>query len=117
MTQVQNHQEVTDLKVLLLKCFVAESDLACFLLDKANSTDLSVDDTFKLKHLADRVKTLVRQVQAFDDYHPKDSDDKRPPDKLPVYLEGGVSTPAYLLSLVVPRSSSLMGFGCITPNH
>ena len=92
MTQVQNHQEVTDLKVLLLKCFVAESDLACFLLDKANSTDLSVDDTFKLKHLADRVKTLIRQVQAFDDCHPKDSDDKRPPDKLPVYIPGQAKT-------------------------
>ena len=87
MTQVQNHQEVTDLKVLLMKCFVAESDLACFLMEKANSTDLSLDDTFKLKHLADRVKRLIRQVQASDEKH--DQDDKRPPDKLPVYLVGG----------------------------
>lgn len=83
MTQVQTHQEVTDLKILLLKCFIAESELACFLLEKANAIDLSVDDTFKLKHLADRVKALVHQVQASDDgYHRNDKEESD--DNLPV---------------------------------
>jgi soluble P-type ATPase len=79
MSPAQEVQELTDLKVMLLKCCIAESDLACFLLDKANSVDLPLDDTFKLKHLADRVKSLITQLQASDDsYHPKDSDDKLP---------------------------------------
>jgi hypothetical protein len=79
MTQEQTHQEVTDIKVLLMKCFIAQSDLACFLLDKANSTDLTLDDTFKLKHLAERVKTLMHQIRASDEkYHQDDPDDKEP---------------------------------------
>jgi hypothetical protein len=82
MTQVQNHQEVTEIKVLLMKCFIAESDLACFLLDKASSTELNVDDTFKLKHLTERVKTLVHKIKASE--KDRESDDERPPDKLPV---------------------------------
>jgi hypothetical protein len=81
MTQEQSHQEVTDIKVLLMKCFIAESDLACFLLEKANSTDLPLDETFKLKHLVEQVKALIHQIQASND---------KPPDKLPVYPPGGV---------------------------
>jgi hypothetical protein len=87
MTQVQDHQKVTDIKVLLMKCFIAESDLACFLLDKASSTQLNLDDTFKLKQKAELVKTLIHKIKASEENGKFDG--KRPPDKLPVYLEGG----------------------------
>ena len=87
MTLEQSHREITEIKVLLMKCFIAESELACFLLEKAKSADLPLDDTFKLKHLAERVKVLMRQIRASDES--ENSDNKRPPDKLPVYSRGG----------------------------
>jgi len=79
MTQEQSQREVIDLKILAMKCFIAETKLATFLLDKADSTVLPLDDTFKLKHMVERVRTLIRQLEASEEV------DKRPPDKLPVY--------------------------------
>jgi hypothetical protein len=79
MTQEQSHQELIDLKVLLKECFIAECDLASFLLDKAKATELPIDDTFRLKHLVDRVKDRIRQIQASDEkYHNNPSDDNVP---------------------------------------
>lgn len=79
MTQVQNRQELIDLKILLKKCCIAESELACFLLDKASATDLPIDDTFKLKWLTDRVKVLIRRIQASDERYHNDSSDENVP--------------------------------------
>lgn len=78
----QSRQELIDLKLLLKKCFLAECELGNFLLDKANMRTFSIDDHFKLKDLVDRVNTLIHEIEA--------SDERPPPDKLPVYLQGGV---------------------------
>ena len=67
MTGAQNRQEITDFQVLLMKCYVAESELAAFLFEKATLTELPTDDTFKLKHLHDKVRHLIRQIQASDE--------------------------------------------------
>jgi hypothetical protein len=77
----QRHQELIDLKVLLKECFIAECELASFLLDKAKAAEFSIDDSFRLKELSDRVLILIREIQ---------QSDEQPPDKLPVYLLGGV---------------------------
>jgi hypothetical protein len=83
MTQAQSHQELTDIKILLMKCFIAESDLACFLLEKASSTELTLDETFRLKQLTNRVEAIIHEIKA--------SDASPPPDKLPVYLWRGAT--------------------------
>jgi hypothetical protein len=64
----------------LFECYIAETRLATLLMDKYDS-GLSVDDTFRAKELSDRIHTLIQKIRAEQD---------TPPDKLPVYLEGGV---------------------------
>ncbi len=85
-----------------MKCFIAESELACFLLEKANSTDLPLDETFQLKHLVDRVKTLIHRIQ--------ESDHDRLPDKLPVYPQWVVPTglPRYACGIVTSPVERLL---------
>jgi len=61
------HQELTNFRILLSECFIAESDLACFMLDKASTMELDTDATFKLKWLSDRVHELLAKVRASDD--------------------------------------------------
>lgn len=79
MVQEQSHQELIDLKVLLKKCFIAEAELAGFLLEKTRTKTigLSIDEVFVMKRLTDKVESLIRQIQASDE-------PDTPPDKLPV---------------------------------
>ena len=70
---------MVDLRILLSKCFIAEADLGCFLLEKAKLMELNTDDTFKLKHLTNRVSELLSRLQASDErYHSDLSDDNVP---------------------------------------
>ena len=63
----QERQKTIDLKASLLKCYLAEMELATFLVEKADLASLDTDATFKLKWLVDRVTKLIREVQASDD--------------------------------------------------
>jgi hypothetical protein len=77
--QGQSRQQEIDLKLLLKKCFIAECNLADFLLDKATNIGLSIEDILKMKDLTNRVYCLIREINASDEkYHDNPSDDNVP---------------------------------------
>lgn len=80
---VENQQIVVDAKVLLLKCFIAEERLALFLMQCVNKhgSSFSVEEALATKQMVASVSVLLEEIKA--------PDDKRPPDKLPVYTMGG----------------------------
>jgi hypothetical protein len=83
----QEKQRIADIKTSLMKCYIAEAELACFLLEKADRVTLDTDNTFRLKWLADRVKHLIREVQASDErYHKNPSDDNVPLPGVTIFI-------------------------------
>jgi hypothetical protein len=63
----------------MLKCYLAEVELATFLVDRADLVSLDTDNTFRLKWLVDRVTKLIREVQASDERYHNDSSDGEVP--------------------------------------
>ena len=82
----ENQQVIVDTKVLLLKCFVAEERLALFLMQCVNEhgSSFSVEEALSTKQMVASISSLLQEIKA--SY-------ERPPDKLPVYLVGGVGYP------------------------
>jgi hypothetical protein len=79
---LEEKQQITNIKTLLMKCYIAEGSMAIFLMkatEKAAS-GLPPDDLLRLKDMSDRIGTMLTEIKTEQD---------KPPDKLPVYLEGG----------------------------
>jgi hypothetical protein len=81
MVQEQSRQELINLKILLQKCFIAEAELASFLLQKTRtcSAVLSADELFNMKHLTDKVERLIDRIEASDEKYHKDASDDNVP--------------------------------------
>jgi len=69
-------------KVMLSECFIAEMDFAEFLFKCMDNhgTDLTLEENLKMKDFADKIAVLLSKIQTEQD---------TPPDKLPVYPQGG----------------------------
>jgi len=94
-------EQLHQTKVNLFECYIAETGFATFLMEclEQYGSGLPVDETFKAKWFSDRIYALIQKVKASDEkYRSDDSDDKRPPDKLPVYLRGGGSPKRWVIS-------------------
>jgi hypothetical protein len=78
---VQETHRITQTKILLSECFIAEAEFASFLfecMDK-HGTDLTLEEMLSMKDLAHKVSKLLSKIQVEQD---------TPPDKLPVYQGG-----------------------------
>lgn len=94
-------QTLTQIKVLLLECMLAETNLAKFLTRCAQrygqllTPDEREEGSQLTTHVSEIVEKIVMSLPVSDDsYHPKDSDDKPPPDIATVYPPGGVTLPS-----------------------
>jgi len=84
---LEEKQKTVKIKTLLMKCFIAEGDFAIFLMrtaDKCGSS-LQLDDLLHLKDMSERIGRMLAEIESSDEKCRDDSNDKRPPDKLPVY--------------------------------
>jgi hypothetical protein len=73
-------QRMVETRTLLMRYSIAEANLATFLMEcmEKHATNLSLDETLKVKQLASKITHLLKKIQVEQD---------TPPDKLPVYLQ------------------------------
>ena len=75
---MQEAPRITQTKILLSECFIAEAKLATFLFEcmDEHGTDLAFEEMQTIRDLAHKVNELLSKIQIEQD---------KPPDKLPVY--------------------------------
>ncbi len=76
-TQRTQLEQLHQIKVSLFKCYLIEGKFALFLMDclEKHSSDLSVDELFKLKDYSNRVHALLGKIKASDDFLQDNSSD------------------------------------------